>query len=130
MPGILPKCPDCVLSIHTANPKGFKVEIAFASRDLREICENDTTAREKLGQQVTRKLITRLAELDAASSVLELPHGCPYSFKEKKAIFDLLDGYKLVISPNHPDNPVTDSDGIDWSRVYRIKVTDITDSHD
>lgn len=106
------------------------MEFAFASKDLREICEDDSMARKEFGDEVSRILVNRLADLRAASSITGLPAGYPCTVQGEEAVFELCQGYQLVITANHPDNPVTDSGDVDWSRVHRIKVIKIADIHD
>jgi len=106
------------------------VEFAFASEALREICEDDSIARKKFGVDVSRKLVTRLADLRAASSIRDLPAGYPCTVEGQEAVFELCQGYQLTIAANHPENPVTDSGDVDWSRVHRIKIIKIADIHD
>jgi hypothetical protein len=106
------------------------VELAFESRTLREICEDDSISRKRLGNEVSQKLIVRLADLRAVSSVQDLPAGYPYDIKGEEVLFEICQGYQLRVVSNHPDNPVTDSGSVDWSRVYRIKIIEIADRHD
>lgn len=106
------------------------MEFAFASKALRGICEDDSIARKKFGEEVSRILVKRLADLRAASSITGLPPGYPYTVQGEEAVFELCQGYQLTIAANHPDNPVTDSGNVDWSRVHRIKVIEIASSHD
>jgi len=45
-------------------------------------------------------------------------------------VFELPEGYQLVIAPNHAKNPMLQSGKIDWAKVGRIKVIRIERSHD
>ncbi len=54
----------------------FKVpalELAFETKRLREICENEEIASQELGAEGAERLKHRLADLRAAGSIEELP---------------------------------------------------------
>lgn len=99
------------------------LEIAFATKTLRTLCEDEVQAAEELGATVARALRTRLADLRAATHPLDLPLGQPHVNDEAEAIIvDLADGYRLVFRCNHPRPPRMDNGSIAWSRVSRIQL--------
>jgi hypothetical protein len=103
------------------------VEIAFASRAVRKICENDNAAEGLLGANLARKLRARLADLKAASTVRESP------FRLRKMrnrgateiAIDLSSLASVVFCANHATCPRTLKGSVDWSRVERIKIVQI-----
>jgi len=107
------------------------LEIAFAEKSLRLICENMAIAERKLGEKVAEKLKRRLADLRAASYVKEIVAGKPRVLDGKhpeQIAVELCDEYLLIFCANHNTNPKLDSGEIDWSQVNRIKIL-LIESH-
>jgi hypothetical protein len=97
------------------------------------LCEHEAAAIKALGETVARALIVRLADLEAASSPLELPLAGP----EDTAMCDetswriaLADGYLLVVAVNHDPIPRTDDGKVYWHRIRRIKLLEIIKNGD
>ena len=102
------------------------MELAFASKELRSICEKEFTARAKLGVDVAEVLKRRLADLRAATSVDDLVVGKPRMLNEEPdscLVIDLSRSHQIVLKANHPENPVTEKGRTDWTKVFRIKIT-------
>jgi len=105
-----------------------KLQLAFETKSLRDICENEAQAKVKLGETVAETLKHRLADLQAATSVKDLVAGRPRTMSgsaEKTMLVDLRDGYNLVFTANHPNNPVKQDKTVDWERVSRVKIMSI-----
>jgi hypothetical protein len=101
-----------------------ELELAFATKPLRELCESEAKAKEKLGAKIAAVLKHRLADLRAADTVGELPIGKPR--KEASAyVLDFTHGIQIAFCPNHSENPLLKSGAIDWSKVARIKIMGI-----
>jgi len=108
------------------------LEIAFAEKKLRRLCETEEAARRTFGVEVAEKLKARLADLRAASCVKELVAGRPHrgsSNRRSHLTVDLSRGCRLVICANHRIVPKMDNGTVDWSRVNRVKVLDIESDH-
>ncbi len=107
-----------------------RLELAFETRELRDICENEAEAKRQFGDAVAEVLKHRLADLDAAISPVDLIAGDPRLEPGNDAMaLDLSEGYRLVFAPNHPHNPTTASGGIDWGNVSRIRILQIGRQH-
>lgn len=108
------------------------LEIAFANKALRQLCENKAKAICDLGQITAAKLRSRLADIREASSVADLAAGNPRELDSNgfHLTLDLRSGRQLVISANHNVNPTLGSGHIDWQKVARVKIERITESHD
>lgn len=101
------------------------MELAFRTRTLRSICEDEAKAAQHFHPEVVASLKRRLADLRAADSVDDLIAGRPRLTSDHSPVIRLalVDEYELVCQMNHP-NPPLDADGkLDWSRVRRLKVT-------
>ena len=105
-----------------------RLELAFGTRELRSICENESTAEVTFGSAVAPMIKRRLADVNAATSVDDLIAGNPRYLNIKGRsclVVNLCDDVCIVFEANHPVNPRTESGAIDWSTVNRIKVTAI-----
>lgn len=108
------------------------LEIAFATKKLRHLCESEEAARSSLGSGVAEKLKARLADLRAASCVKDLVAGRPRHLAGRRPTslgINLSDGWRFVICANHNDVPQLKSGAVDWARVNRVKVVDIDKDH-
>lgn len=108
------------------------LEIAFASKSLRTICESEVQAKQELGPTIAEILKHRLADLRAALSIKDLMAGRPRRLDgtdQQYIAIDLCDGYRIVFCANHPYNPISGSGEIDWPRVSRIKILRIERDH-
>jgi proteic killer suppression protein len=108
------------------------LELAFAKKSLRQLCENEASAEREFGARVAAKLASRLADLHAALCVKDLVAGKPYeldgSLHGHMAV-NLGDGYRMVFCANHNSNRARESHGLDWSKVMRVKIIEI-ERHD
>lgn len=104
------------------------MDLAFESKHLRLVCEDETTAKEKFGVVITEVLKHRLADLRAATSISDLVVGNPRISDVVHTdclVIDLRPGHQVVLKANHPENPLTDTGQLDWEKVRRLKVIHI-----
>ena len=104
------------------------MEIAFATRKLRTICEDETEPADEFDAGVAKQLKGRLADLRAANTVHDLVVGNPTIVPgaAPQMTIDLPDGYKLVARPNHHNIRAEEDGSIDWRRVRRLLVVGIS----
>lgn len=99
--------------------------LAFATRALRAVCEDESKAVEAYGQRIAESLVARLADLRAAPTVDDLFVGRPVvSLTPVPCVtVRLADGYVLRCEVNHP-GPTrrVEEDRFDWAGVRRLKV--------
>lgn len=102
------------------------LELAFATKELRAICEDEMEAAAQLGPETAASLVKRVADLRAASHPLDLPLRQPRVGIGSDAdhLFIDLDGrYSIVIRANHANPPRISGNGaIAWDRVSRIQL--------
>ena len=108
-------------------PRGTgTLELAFDSKSLRAVCENEAHAQHELGMEAAEVLKHRLADLVSATSVEEdLVAGSPRVLEgtdDRCMAVDLCGGYRMVFCANHPKNPTGPTGKIDWLKVSRIKI--------
>ncbi|WP_297809600.1 hypothetical protein [uncultured Methylophaga sp.] len=108
------------------------MELAFESKELRSICEIQQLGIEKFGGEIALLFRTRLDDIAAATSWSDILLGSPriiYEHEFGVHVFKISIGEtsKLVFVANHPSNPLTNNDEIDWSKVTRVKLLRIED---
>jgi len=111
------------------------VIILFDTTDLEELCNDDRSAKKKLGAPCAKKLPSRLDDLDAASN-LEAMRTLPGKCHELKGdlagclAISLHGGFRLVFRPEHEPPPLKEDGGLDWRAVTSIRVMSVEDYHD
>jgi proteic killer suppression protein len=104
------------------------VEIAFAEKSLRMLCENEARAARLLGTKVAGKLRARLADIRSAKKISDVPVGLPREIDSVDGDLMQLNLGKSVFlkfCANHPSNPLLKTGKVDWSKVRRIKIMHI-----
>ena len=107
--------------------------ILFDDEKLRKLCEDEKTAKKRLGNSSAKKLRSRLADLRAAQTVRDLVAGKPHPLKSDRDgefSLELHGGMRLVFAPANEPVPRTAGDAVDWERVTEVSVTFIGDYHD
>jgi hypothetical protein len=99
------------------------MELAFATKPLRSLCEDEDAAVEKFGEKVAEELRARIADLRAADSVGDIVAGTPQFFDDDpRMTISVLEVLEIVLRPNHVKMQRQAKGGIDWSRVRRLKI--------
>lgn len=110
------------------------LELAFLSKDFRDLCLNESLAQQTLGPQVAGKLKARLADLAAAAFVSEI-FGLPGRPRELAGhrvgdvAVDLANGQQLVFQAGHVEARLLPTGVVDWTRVRRIKILGLERDH-
>lgn len=102
-----------------------KLEIAFETKALRDICEREASAKAKFDAPIAEYLQRRLADMRAAATVIELPAGRPHEVTEsgiQAMAVELGDDFRLIFCANHLRQPTTEVGGVDWADVSRIRI--------
>jgi len=104
------------------------LELSFHNKKIREICEDEDIAKAELGPVIAKELQSRLADLAAATSILDLATGKPGQipgtpWPDYK--LELINGHRLVFSANHPKIPLSKEGLLDWLKVNHIKILKI-----
>ena len=109
------------------------MDIRFRDKKLRELCEKRAVAEKRLGSVCARKLLSRLQELEAASSVSDLIASNPHPLKGDRHgqfALDLAGGWRLVFAPANAPCPTRPDGSIDWTNVTIVSIEYIGDYHD
>jgi hypothetical protein len=115
-------------------PQGSEIgalELAFETKNLRTICEDEEKADVELGADLAQALRHRLADLVSATIIKDLPAGRPRPDSTGQLkIIDLDASHRLIVKANHYENPMTESNQVDWDLVSRIKILRIEGDHE
>ena len=108
------------------------MQIAYASKTIQRLCEEDKHQRKQLGEQRAKRLKNRLAELRAVENVSQLRLGRPHSLTADRAgqySVDLDGPMRLLFEPTDQPPPTLPSGGIDWQQVSSVRLLEIGDTH-
>ncbi len=103
----------------------IELQLSFANRSLRDICESSAKANRKLGIDAANELRRRVADLRAATSVHDLLIGEPRGIDENQIVLDVGTSFQIIFCANHNTMPRFESGEIDWSKVSRVKILEI-----
>ena len=109
------------------------MQIAYASKTIQRLCEEDKHQRKQLGEQRAKRLKNRLAELRAVENVSQLRLGRPHALTADRAgqySVDLDGPMRLLFEPTDQPPPTLPSGGIDWQQVSSVRLLEIGDTHD
>lgn len=105
------------------------MELAFSSKEIRRICQNSEVAEELFGKETSAELKHRLSDLRSGRTVYDLPRSIleKSEFNGGEAyLVEISREYCLKFIPNHVETPQNCDGAVDWHRVYRIKIEEIT----
>lgn len=109
------------------------MKIIFRNRKLERLCLDKKTANRELGASAAKKLMSRLADLEAAVTIKDLLVGRPHPLKGSRSGQLAITVYRrirLTFSPADDPVPKTEDGNIDWSSVSSIRIEYIGDYHD
>lgn len=100
--------------------------ISFISLELRNICEDSELANEKLGSKLAAKLHARLFDLVSATSIYDISWASLNQLDNNTCELEIKDEIKIQFCCNHSKAPTDDSGLLDWNKIFRIKIINIT----
>src|SRR5262249_37761402 len=116
------------LAVQAESDMVVALELAFANKSLRELCESEAQADCHLGPTIAQTLRRRLSDLRAATNVKDLVAGRPRELAGSRrgcVAVQLSSESRLVFRANHTVLPVLDTGDVDWSKVSRVKILSI-----
>lgn len=110
------------------------MELTFATVRLQRLFESQRELRRTHGDRCAKKLMTRLADLRAASTLAEfrrLPGHCHEldGSRRGQLALALEGGKRLIFSPSGANIQRADG-GLDWALVEAVCVLEVIDYHD
>nr|VFJ71892.1 MAG: proteic killer suppression protein [Candidatus Kentron sp. FW] len=110
--------------------------IYFKIKKLQKICSTQKEMQKKYGARISRKLMQRLMELQAAESLKEISHLPPprcHALSEDRAgqfSIDLIHPYRLLFIPIMNSIPVVEGKDMDRGKISEIAIIEIADTHE
>lgn len=103
------------------------VIIAFRTLTLRRLCEDNSVAVAKFGEQIGAGLRGRVADLRAAGTIADLVVGTPRTGgpTNRELTLDLAIGASTLWIANHTKPRVDDAGMVDWSRTTYVQLIEI-----
>ncbi len=101
------------------------MELGFATKGLRRTCEQAAWAVRELGVDAAGGLQRRLADLEAADAITELPWLTIEFGTHGDAAIEFHPGYWLTVMAIFRTGDMDHDKGIDWSTVDRVKLMGI-----
>jgi toxin HigB-1 len=111
-----------------------RVEISFASRKLKQICESEKELRKAYGRDGAKKATRRLTDLRAAATLEDMRNlpGRIHELtgdREGELAIDLGGGKRLILTPTN-GWPAEKAEGTHvWTAIDAVTVLEITDYH-
>lgn len=114
------------------------MDIEYADDDLREAVNCEKELLRLFDKQVAKKIKMRIAVLDSAPCLADVPHTPPemrHQLKGKRKGQFAVDttrksGVRIIFLPNHEPVPLKEDGGIDLTKVTKIVIVEICDYHD
>jgi proteic killer suppression protein len=110
------------------------VEISFATRKLKQLCESEKELRKAYGSAGAKKAMRRLSDLRAAAT-LEDMRNLPgrihelTSDRDGELAIDLAGGWRLILAPASGWPTAKAEGGHVWTTIDSVMVLEITDYH-
>lgn len=101
------------------------IELTFATRELRNLCEDPTAAEAAWGSFLADAVRKRLADLMAATSIWDVVAGAPRGGTApdgSEMCLQLGNGWELPLVAVHRRLPLTANVLVDWTRVRQMRV--------
>src|SRR5688572_158075 len=99
------------------------IQLTFSYRSVQELCERTRSAEGALGSQTARRLRARLADLQAAASIDELPAGRPTADPDgaDRLTIKLSADDNLVLEPASNPVPRNNDGTVKWLKVTKVR---------
>lgn len=120
--------PDCFRTVLSR----YMMELAFITRRLRSVCEDENMATDLYGTRVATALHGRLADLRAAGTIADLVAGRPFltDGAHPTVTLTIVGDLHLVCRVNHATPLREESGAIKWHAVRRLRIDAIREQSD
>lgn len=109
------------------------MKILFRNKRLERLCLDKKAANRELGANAAKGLMSRFADLEAATTVSDLVAGKPHPLKGNRSdqfSVTVYGGVSLTFSSVDDPIPKNEDGSIDWHSVTSIRIEFIGDYHD
>ena len=111
------------------------MEISFVNKKLAKLLNNAKDTLRAYGPDNGKRILLRLQQIAAASSLKDLaklPQTRVHQLtanRDEQISVDVKHPYRLLLVPDHEETPRKKDGGLDWTRISKVTVTEITDTH-
>jgi len=111
------------------------MEVSFATKKLAKILNSEKETVREFGAKLGKSIMRRLAVLEAANCLEDVPIKPPFRRHELKQnrkgrfAVDLEHPYRLIFKPNHNPIPVKADGGLDLKKITAIIILEMEDYH-
>jgi plasmid maintenance system killer protein len=111
------------------------MELFFATKKLAKLLNSQKETLRAYGHDNGKRILLRLQQMAAASNLAELAHLPQTRVHELKAdrdeqiSVDVKHPYRLLLVQSHDETPRKEDGGLDWSRITKVTVVEIADTH-
>jgi plasmid maintenance system killer protein len=111
------------------------MELSFVTKKLAKLLNNQKDTLRAYGSDNGRRILLRLQQISDASNLAELaklPQTRVHELKadrDEQISVDVKHPYRLLLVPGHDETPRKDDGGLDWSRITKVTIVEIADTH-
>ena len=111
------------------------MEVSFAHKKLAKLLSSQKDTLRTYGPDNGKRILLRLQQIASAGSLAELaslPQTRVHELKadrDEQISVDVKHPYRLLLVPAHDETPRKVDGGLDWSRITKVTVIEITDTH-
>ena len=111
------------------------MEISFETKKLAKVFNSEKEIIREYGSKLGKCIMRRLAVLEAANNLIEIPVTPPFRRHELgqnrkgQIAVDLEHPFRLVFKPNHNPVPVKTDGGLDLKKISAITIIEVEDYH-
>ena len=123
------------LRVNTSLHDMIHMRISFINKKLAKILCNEKEIVRTYGTDNGRRIGLRLKQIDDADNLVELSklpqtrvHELSGDRNEQISV-DVKHPYRLLLRSDHDETPRKADGGLDWNRITKVVVLDITDTH-
>lgn len=111
------------------------MEISFINKKLAKVLNSEKEILKTYGSDNGRRIAKRLTDIKAAANLEDLSklpqtrvHELSQNRNEQISV-DVKHPYRLLMISDHDETPRKPEGGLDWRRITKVKVIEITDTH-
>ena len=108
------------------------MEISFETERAAKLFNSKAALDKKYGDECGKRIRQRLQQLEAVDTLEDMVFGRPHELKGDMAgevSLDLVHPLRLIIRPTDQPPPTKPDGGLDRTKVKRVTIAEITDTH-
>jgi proteic killer suppression protein len=111
------------------------MEVSFINKKLSKLLNSQKEALRTYGPDNGKRILLRLQQVADSANLAEfskLPQPRVHELKanrDEQISVDVKHPYRLLMVPDHQEKPRKTDGGLDWQRITKVTITEITDTH-